>query len=368
MDKATYLRFSGIDFTNFIMFVNSMNSRDKSKYSRVALIHVEDGKLICRAIDDIRNVIEYNVELYKSDNEITEPIAASVSDLSALIKSANSDKFTIRKCFNQYEFNVIGNGWMPFKTIDVNVDKFSVTGVETEIGKINSVKLRNTIASVLGYTQDYTYSRDKYIQFSKSYMIVTSRLSSVITADEFVEMTLHRDDAAMLKSLLKDNFELSIIKSVSDVEKTVFVGPKFKLAITASGIESHNVKYANDLNNYVKIDCDELYRLTTLSERYSASKHIIGMSIKNGKLNISIKNVLAAKHSSVVNSNAVGDVKDTSKEAEVSSPNLLKTLKLFQDKHSREVNIYITDEMVEKQNCILIFDENTQANINIYNR
>ena len=368
MDKATYLQFNGADFTNFIMFVNSMNSRDKSKYSRVALLNIEDGKLICRAIDDIRNVIEYCVELYKSDNEITEPIAASISDLSALIKSANGDKFTIRKCFNQYEFNVIGDGWMPFKTMEADIEKFKVNGVETEIGKISSVKLRNAISSVLGYTQDYTYARDKYILFSKTQMIVTSRLSSVVTADEFVEMTLHRDDAAMLKSLLKDNFDLSVIKSVSDVEKTAFVGPKFKLAITASGIEPPNVKYADNLNNYVKIDCDELYKLTTLSEKYSASKHIIGMSIKDGKLNISIKNVLAAKHSSIVNSTAIGDVKNTSKEAEVSSPNLLKTLKLFQDKHSREINIYITDEMVEKQNCILIFDDNTQANINIYNR
>lgn len=369
MDKATYLQFNGNDFTNFITFVNTMNSRDKSKYSRVALLNVEDGKLVCRAIDDVRNLIEYCVELYESDNEINEPIAASISDLSALIKSANdSEKFIIRKCFSQYEFNVIGDGWMPFKTMDADVSKFTVGGVETEIGKINSIKLRNAISSVLGYTQDYTYARDKYIQFNDSYMTVTSRLSSVITADNFVEMTLHRDDAAMLKSLLKDSFDLSVIKSESDIEKTVFIGPKFKLAITASGIEPPNVKYIDDINNYIKIDCDELYKLTTLSEKYSASKHIIGMSIKNGKLNISIKNVLAAKHSSIVNSKAVGDVKDTTKEAEVSSPNLLKTLKLFQDKHVRDVNIYITDETVEKQNCILIFDDNTQANINIYNR
>lgn len=368
MDKATYLQFNGADFTNFITFVNSMNSRDKSKYSRVVLLNVEDNKLVCRAIDDVRNIIEYCVDLYKSDNEISEPVAASISDLSALIKSADSDRFTIRKCFNQYEFNVIGNGWMPFKTIDAEIDKFKVNGVETEIGKINSVKLRNAISSVLGYTQDYTYSRDKYIQFSKTNMIVTSRLSSVITADEFVEMTLHRDDAAMLKSLLKDNFDLSVIRSTSDIEKTIFVGPKFKLAITASGIEPPNVKYADNLNNYVKVDCDELYKLTALSEKYSASKHIVGMSIKNGKLSVSIKNVLAAKHSSIVNSKSVGDAQNTSKEAEVSSPNLLKTLKLFKDKHSREINIYITDEMIQRQNCILIFDDNTQANINIYNR
>ena len=368
MDKPTYLQFNGNDFTNFITFANSMNSRDKSKYSRVALLNIENGVLICRAIDDIRNIIEYYVELYESEDPITEPIAASISDLAALIKSTDSDVFKIRKCFNQYEFNILGDGWIPFKTIDADVEKFKLNGDDTEIGKISSAKLRNAMSFVLGYTQDYTYSRDKYIQFNKTQMIVTSRLSSVITNDEFVEMTLHRDDATMLKSLLKDNFDLSVIKSVGEVEKTVFVGPKFKFAITASGIDMPSVKYINDLNNYIKVDCDELYRLTTLSEKYSASKHILGVSIKNGKLNISIKNVLAAKHTSTVNSTLVGDVKDTSKEAEVSSQNLLKTLKLFQDKRSREVNIYITDELVEKQNCILIFDENTQANINIYNR
>ena len=68
-----------------------------------------------------------------------------------------------------------------------------------------------------------------------------------------------------------------------------------------------------------------------------------------------------------LNSN-LGDVKDTSKEADVPSHNLLKALKLFQDKHSREINIYISDKMLNEQNNIILFDNNTQAIINIYNR
>lgn len=369
MDNVTILQFNGKEFTDFIAFVKSMSSRDKTKYSRIASIHAEDGKLMCRAIDDTNNIIEYTVELYKCDNQIEEPIAASVTDLSALIKSAcNNDKFSIRKMYNQYEFNVIGGGWMPFKTSDTDISKFTIDGDETEIGNVNSVKLRNAISSVLGYTQDYTYARDKYIQFNKTQMAVTSRLSSVVTSDEFVEMTLHRDDATMLKSLLKDNFDLTVSKVTGPITRMLFSGPKFRFSTIESGIEASSVKYLDDLNNYIKVDCDELYKLAIFSYEYSASKRILGMSIKDGKLNISIKNILAAKHNSSIQSTTVGDVNDTSKEAEVPSYNLLKALKLFQDKHSREINIYISDEMLKKQNNIIIFDSNTQAIINIYNR
>lgn len=368
MDKITYLQFNGKDFTDFIMFVKSMNSRDKTKYSRVAVLSIEDGKLVCRANDDSNNIIEYCVELYESENQISEPIAASITDLTALVKSACDDKFTIRKCHGQYEFNVIGGGWMPFKTTEADLSKYSITGDETEIGTVNSIKLRNAITSVLGYTQEYTYARDKYIQFSKTQMVVTSRLSSVITSDTFVEMTLHRDDATMLRFLLKDNFDLSVSKVTGAITRMLFCGPKFKFSTIESGVDVSGINYNNDIKNYLIIDCDELYRLAIFSEEYSASKHIIGMSVKQGKLNISIKNVLAAKHVSSVQSTPVGDVEDTSEEAEVPSHNLLKALKLFQDKHSRCVNIYISDKMLNEQNSIMLFDDNTQAIINIYNR
>ena len=46
MDKVTYLQFNGKDFTDFITFVKSMNSRDKTKYARVAVLNVENGKLV----------------------------------------------------------------------------------------------------------------------------------------------------------------------------------------------------------------------------------------------------------------------------------------------------------------------------------
>jgi hypothetical protein len=369
MDKVYYLKFNGNDFTNFILFVKSMNTRDKVKGSRIATLSVEDSKLVCRAVDDVSNIIEYNVELYDTSDQINEVIAAPVTDLYALIKSTDNDKFTIRKSYNQYEFNVIGNGWIPFRSVDVDINKYKVDGIQTELGTINSVKLRNAISSVLGYTQEYTYARDKYIQFSKTQMVVTSRLSSVIMSDDFVEMTLHRDDASMLRLLLKDNFDLRICKIESSIaEKLLFVGPNFKFTVIAAGIDSNNLEYNNNLNNYLSINGDELFKLTMFSEEYSASKHIIGMSIKNGKLNVSIKNVLAAKHSSIVKSTPVGDVQDTSSEAEVSSHNLLKALKLFQDKRSRDINIYISDEMLSNQNSIILFDSNTQAIINIYNR
>ena len=72
MDKITYLKFNGKDFTDFITFVKSMNSRDKTKYARVAVLNVENGKLVCRANDDSNNMIEYNVELYETDDMIID--------------------------------------------------------------------------------------------------------------------------------------------------------------------------------------------------------------------------------------------------------------------------------------------------------
>lgn len=368
MDKVTYLKFNGKEFTDFISFVKSMNSRDKTKYSRVAILHVEDDNLVCRAIDDTFNLIEYSVELFKTDNQIEEYVSASVADLVALIKSSNKEEFTIRKLYNQYEFNVIGDGWIPFKSYDVDVSKYIVNDTGIEIGKINSIKLRNAISSVLGYTQDYTYARDKYIQFSKTQMVVTSRLSSVVTSDEFVDVTLHRDDAMMLRSLLKESFDLNVSRVEGAVTKILFSGKKFKLYTTESGIEQSNISYISNISDYITVDCVDLLRLAIFSEEYSASKKIVGMSIKNNKLNVSIKNVLAAKHNSTIQSTVNGNVSDTSIEAEVPAHNLLKVLKLFQDKHSRNVNIYISDNMLNDKNSIILFDDNTQAIINIYNR
>ena len=166
MDKVTYLQFNGKDFTDFITFVKSMNSRDKTKYARVAILNVENGKLVCRANDDSNNMIEYNVELYETGDMIMESIAASITDLVALVKSAYNEKFTIRKCHGQFEFNVIGGGWMPFKTSEADITRYQISGEESEIGKINSVKLRNAISSVLGNVLLLNISaRLKYLLF-----------------------------------------------------------------------------------------------------------------------------------------------------------------------------------------------------------
>lgn len=368
MDNIEYLSFNGKEFTEFINFVKLMNNRDKSKYARVVILSIKENNIICYAIDDTSNIIEYAIEKYNIANEIKDNIAIPITDLVALVKSAFDDKFIIRKIHNQFEFKVIGGGWIPFKTTDADFTNIIINGNETDIGVVNSVKLRNAIIYALGYTQEYTYARDKYIQFTKSQMTVTSRLSGVVTSDEFVEMTLHRDDAAMLKSLLKDNFNLIVKHIDGPISRMLFIGPKFKFSTIEAGIESSNITYLNDLTDYISIECDELYKLAIFSEEYSVSKHIIGLSIKNSKLNVSIKNVLAAKHCSTVQSNIIGDVKDTKNEAEVSSHALLKALKVFQDKKDRLINIYITDKMLNEQNSILIFDENTQAIINIYNR
>jgi hypothetical protein len=364
-----YLCFSGIDFTNFVSFVKSMSMKDKSKCTKNILLHVENDKLVCRAVDDSSNYIEYYVDLINDIpyDIITDYIVASIGDLATLIKCSNGSRFVIRKLHNNCEFNVIGNGWLPFKILEADANKFIIDGTETDAGTVSSVKLRNAISAVLGYTQEYTHARDKYIQFSKSQMVVTSRLSSVVMFDEFIDMTLHRDDAAMLRSLLKDNFDLSVHKISSSVDRLMFIGPKFKLSTIAVGIDPFNVNYIKDIKDYVTVDCDELYKIVTVAEEYSASKKIVGLSIKNGKLQTNVKNNLAARHVSVMESNTTGDVKDTTKEAEVQAHNLLKTLKLFQDKHTKNINIYITDDLTNS-NYIIIFDNNTQSIINICNR
>lgn len=369
MDKQEIysLCFNGNDFTNFITFVKSMNSRDKSKACKTALLHVENEQLVCRSVDNSNNIIEYYVELYESDNPITEYFAVSVNDLAALIKCSQSDKFKIRKVFNLFEFMVVGNGWMPLKNSEFDLDKFTISGDEVEIGKIDAIKLRNAISSVLGYTQDYTYLRDKYIQFKHDKMTVTSRQSSVITTGEFPEMTLLREDAAMLRSLLKDSFEISVIKITSAVERLMFVSKRFKFSTIATDVESFNVDYIKDIKDFITVNCDELYKLAIFSSEYQDSKQIIGISVKKGEFRVSVKNVRSANHVSKISSSIVGNVEDTKDEYRIPTSGLLKALKLFQDKHCRDVNIYITDKMVEDQRSIIIFDDETQAKINIFN-
>ena len=298
MNETPNLYFSGEDFTTFLMFAKSMSN---SKGSKTALLHVEDGKLVCKSTDSNRsNYIEYIVDLYNDDNIIDEPIAISINDLTALIKCANSNRFAIRKNMNQYEFNIIGGGWLPFKVVEVNLNSYNFAGEVSEIGSVSSVKFRNAISSVLSYTQDYSYARDKYIQFSKDQMTVTSRRSGVVSAGEFADVTLHRDDAAMLKTLLKSEFNLLIESVVSNGEQRVlFTGPKFKYAIMASEVDSVDIKYRTDLNNYVKISCEDLYKICVFSEEYSSSKHSLDLSIKDGLFRVSVKNVLAAKHISI---------------------------------------------------------------------
>lgn len=367
---AKSIAFNGTDFTNFISFVKAMSTKCKQKGSTNVQLHIEDGRLVCRAVsDDLSNGIEYYVDLYDNGDEpILEPLVISITDLAALIKCAYSDKFIIRKYHNQYEFNIIGNGWLSLKVVENNGNKFTVDGDYNDIGVINSVKLRNAISSVLGYTQDFTYPRDRYLQFTDNSMTVTSRLSSVVIKDDFVNMVLHRDDAWLLKLLLKDNFDLCVKRIVSDVERLLFIGNKFKFIIAASDIQRNDVSYLDDINDYIKVNCDELYKLVSLSEEYPASKQVVGITIKHGELSIGIKNVLSSRHRSIVSSTMIGNIPDMKLEAEVSTPNLLKALKLFQDKHSRDININLSDEMLTSQNCIIFFDSNTQAIVNIYNR
>lgn len=367
---AKSIAFNGTDFTNFISFVKAMSTKCKQKGSTNVQLHIEDGRLVCRAVsDDLSNGIEYYVDLYDNGDEpILEPLVISITDLAALIKCAYSDKFIIRKYHNQYEFNIIGNGWLSLKVVENNGNKFTIDGDYNDIGIINSVKLRNAISSVLGYTQDFTYPRDRYLQFTDTSMTVTSRLSSVVIKDDFVNMALHRDDAWLLKLLLKDNFDLCVKRIVSDVERLLFIGNKFKFIIAASDIQRNDVSYLDDINDYIKVNCDELYKLVSLSEEYPASKHVVGITVKHGELSIGIKNVLSSRHRSTVSSTMIGNIPDMKLEAEVSTPNLLKALKLFQDKHSRDININLSDEMLTSQNCIIFFDSNTQAIVNIYNR
>lgn len=362
MSDYSSICFNGDDLLNFIAFVKSVNTKDKQK---IASMHVENNCLVCRSIDANRSFIEYYVELFNSNDDIiTETFSVSINDLSALVKCACGNKFIIRKVFNQFEFAVIGNGWLPFNVCSNDIDDSFINEPSTNIGAVNSFKLRDAISSVLGYTQEYTYTQDKYITFTDDKMIVTSRTSGVVTHGEFVTMTLHRDDAARLKMLIKDDFSLSVNKISNGNERILFIGPKFKYATLMSDNGPSNFNTCVDTSNYISVECGELYRLVAVAEEYSMSKHVVGIKIKDSKLVVSVKSTLTANHVSVINSNVTGCVSDTA-EAIVPTHNILKALKLFQDKRTRSVNIYFTDDMLNNQNSITMFDDSTTAIVNV---
>lgn len=79
------IAFNGTDFTNFISFVKAMSTKCKQKGSTNVQLHIEDGRLVCRAVsDDLSNGIEYYVDLYDNGDEpILEPLVISITDLAA---------------------------------------------------------------------------------------------------------------------------------------------------------------------------------------------------------------------------------------------------------------------------------------------
>ena len=370
MNNCEYLSFSGDEFRGFVSFAKMMSSKSKSNSSKTTSLHVENNSLVCRYMNDSFSMVEFSVPLEHTDNVINDAISVSIQDLFTLIKSSAAlDKFVIRKSFNQFEFNIVGGGWIPFRTSTCDLTKYNISDDRNNIGNINSSKLKSAINSVANYTQEYTYARDKYIRFNKNQMTATSRLSGVVISDEFVDMVLHRDDAILLKTLLKGDYTLDVFKvNDNNAKKIMFVGPKFKFVTIDSCVDHGEITYNKNISNYITVDCNELYKLVSFSEEYSASKHVVGMSIKNSALNVSVKNVLASNHNSVINSTIIGDVKDTSKEYEIPSKNLLKALKLFQDKRVSSVNIYLSDESIDSHNSIIVFNNATQAIINILSR
>lgn len=363
------LSFNASEFSTAISFAKLMTSKGSSKNQRSIILHVEDNKLVCRSHDDTGSCsIEYYVSLCEDENNISNYIAASINDLSALTKYSNDDKLTIKKCLNQYEISVIGGGWLPFNVSDFSYSKTNDECDKVSIGEINSVYLKNVISCMLNYTQEYTYSRDKYIKFTDSECMATSRKSGVIISGKFINITLHRDVAALLKFLLKENENIKVVKYTPDdgIERTEFIGEKFKFTTISSDVQDVKINVKNS-DEYVVVNCSELLKLATFSEEYSASKHLLGFSIKNKKLNVSVKNNITARHTSVLNSTVVGNT-DSCKEIEVPSHGLIKALKVFQDKHVENINIYINEGSLCKNDEMVIFEGNTKTIINIYNR
>jgi hypothetical protein len=87
----------------------------------------------------------------------------------------------------------------------------------------------------------------------------------------------------------------------------------------AAEVDSANNKYRTDLTDYIKVSCDDLYKICVFAEEYSSSKHILDLSIKDGLFRVSVKNVLAAKHVSTLQTKRVGNIQDTSQSVEVAS-------------------------------------------------
>lgn len=367
IDNVTYLQFNGKEFTEFVNNAKILLSKGKNK-NNIVTLSVENDSLICRVMDEVSSILEYNIELYPVEGDmIYETINASLTDLAALIKNTEGSKFTIRKYHGQYEFNIIGSGWMPFKTTSQNIKNFCIEDNGEFIGCIDAIQLKTAISCILNYTQEYTYARDRYIQFTKTQMTATSRLSSVVIRGEFADMVLHRDNAVVIRSVFKDTGDVKISRVKGQVDRLLFSTPKYKFSMIESEVNNNLVTYFEKIIDYVAVNCNELYKLVMFSEEYSASKHVVGLTIKDGALNVSVKNVLTAKHTSKLLSEVVGSIQDMNTEAEVSSHNLVKALKLFQDKHVNRVNIYLSDKLLNEQDIIVLFDDNMQAVINISN-
>ena len=365
-ENQSRLYFSGIDFANFISFVKS-TFQTKSTNAKIAILHVEGEDLVCRAIDDMLNYIEYKVHLFALTNLIEEPVGVYIDDMAVLIKAASGSNFTIRKQSGQYEFSVVGDGWQPFKTAEVNLESIIPSGDISNLGEVNSLKLKNVINMVLNYTMDSVYSQDKYIRFSDTKMYATSRLSGVLAQGEFLNMVVHRNTLNMLKFLIRSEYALLVKTLNSDVDRLIFEGDCFKLVVIQSDVSAEQTDVL-DIKDFIAVNYSELSKLVALSQEYSASKHSTGLQVKNGMLEVTVNNILYQRHGSIIQSFVVGNLKDTTARVDISSNNLMKALKLFQDKKPKNINIYISDDLSDKQDCIVLFDDSTQAFVNISSR
>lgn len=365
-ENQSRLYFSGTDFANFISFVKS-TFQTKSANAKIAVLHAEGEDLVCRAVDDMLNYIEYRVHLFALTNLIEEPVGVYIEDMAVLIKAASGSNFTIRKQGGQYEFSIVGDGWQPFKTAEVSLDAIIPRGDVSDLGGVSSLKLKNVINMILNYTMDSIYAKDKYIRFSDTKMYATSRLSGVLAQGEFLNMVVHRNTLNMLKSLIRSDYTIAVRTLNSDVDRLIFDGEGFRLVVTQSDVSAEQID-ALDIKDFITVNYSELCKLVALSQEYSASKHSTGLQVKKGMLEVTVNSILFQRQSSVIQSFVIGNLKDTTARVDVSSNNLMKALKLFQDKKPKNINIYISDELSDKQDCIVLFDDSIQAFVNISSR
>ena len=92
------IAFNGTDFTNFISFVKAMSTKCKQKGSTNVQLHIEDGRLVCRAVsDDLSNAIEYYVDLYDNDNgnEHTDNYCRRGINAYGMKGCANAAKYSV---------------------------------------------------------------------------------------------------------------------------------------------------------------------------------------------------------------------------------------------------------------------------------